>query len=215
MIQTQIIPSLLSMNFASIENEMKRIPNTVNILHLDIMDGNFVNNISFGPVVVKHIRKYTDKLLDTHLMISDPDRYIDEFYKAGSDMISFHIETVRNASKTIAHIKELQMKAGIALNPETPVEDVLPYLQEADYFLVMSVHPGFAGQKFIPEVLSKIEMLAQKREGDNYAIEIDGGINRETSLQAKKSGADWIVSGSYLFSSVDFNKRIEEMLNDR
>jgi len=203
------------MNFASIENEMKRIPNTVNILHLDIMDGNFVNNISFGPVVVKHIRKYTDKLLDTHLMISDPDRYIDEFYKAGSDMISFHIETVRNASKTIAHIKELQMKAGIALNPETPVEDVLPYLQEADYFLVMSVHPGFAGQKFIPEVLSKIEMLAQKREGDNYAIEIDGGINRETSLQAKKSGADWIVSGSYLFSSVDFNKRIEEMLNDR
>jgi len=215
MIQTQIIPSLLSMNFASIENEMKRIPNTVNILHLDIMDGNFVNNISFGPVVVKHIRKYTDKLLDTHLMISAPDRYIEEFYKAGSDMISFHIETVQDTSETIRHIKELNMKAGIALNPETPVEDVLPYLKEADYFLVMSVHPGFAGQKFIPEVLRKVEILVKEREGDDFAIEIDGGINRETSLLAKKSGADWIVSGSYLFSSVDSNKRIEEMLNDR
>lgn len=211
----RIVPSLLSMNFSSIERELAGIPGNVKMLHLDIMDGVFVDNITFGPVIVKHIRENTKLLLDTHLMIKDPDKYIEEFRRAGSDMISFHIETAENPSKTIDKIKSMGMLAGIALNPETSVDSVIPFLDSADYLLVMSVHPGFAGQAFIEETLKKVETLKCMRGTRKYSIEIDGGINRETSLIAKRKGADWIVSGSYLFSSDDFNRRVEEMLNDQ
>lgn len=212
--ELRIVPSLLSMDFSSIERELSKMPPTVKMLHLDIMDGVFVRNITFGPVIVKHIRKHTKLLLDTHLMISNPDAYIEDFKGAGSDMISFHIETVEEPGKTIERIKGLGMLAGLALNPETEIESVLPFVGSADYFLVMSVHPGFAGQSFIEDTLRKVETLSKFKGKGKYSIEIDGGINRETSLMAKRKGADWIVSGSYLFSSDDFNKRVEEMIND-
>ncbi len=210
----EILPSLLSMDFSNIEKSLSEIPNNVNILHLDIMDGVFVNNITFGPVIIKHIRKHTNKLLDAHLMIIDPDKYIDVFAKNNIDMISFHIETVKNPINTIKKIKSFNIKAGIAINPETSLDKVMSYIDKIDYILIMSVNPGFAGQSFIENVLDKVKVLSQLKNKYQFKIEIDGGINYETAKQSIQSGVDWLVSGSFLFNQKNLKQAVEKMKNE-
>lgn len=212
----EVIPSLLSMDLSCIKSELKKIPDSVNMLHLDVMDGHFVDNITFGPVVLRSIRKNTKKLIDAHLMISEPERYYDRFILEGADFISFHQETADNPLKLIKGIKGNGAKAGIAINPETEAGECEKLLKHLDYVLIMSVHPGFAGQTFIYEALEKISYLntIRKKRGYDFAIEIDGGINGETAKDAIASGADWIVTGSYLFQNGNIKRKIERMIYD-
>lgn len=189
------------------------IPENVNMLHLDIMDGHFVDNITMGPFIVKWIRKNTALKLDAHLMISDPARYMDRFIQAGIDLVSFHVETVDDAGGLIEHIKHKGVRPGIAINPDTDIETIKPYMGDVDYVLVMSVFPGFAGQSFISNVLDKVAALKTMQNKYDFAIEIDGGINDKTAPLALRNGANWIVTGSYLFSSDDMEKTVQEMLN--
>ena len=209
----EIIPSLLSMDFSCIERSLRDIPDNVNILHLDIMDGVFVNNITFGPFIAGFIRKNTQKLLDAHLMISKPEQYAQRFADSGVNMISFHIETCEDPMKLIDELHDKGIKAGIAVNPETDIHSIDVYIENIDYVLIMSVHPGFAGQKFIPDVLEKIEILKEMQSRYNFSIEIDGGINGDTARIAIERGAQWIVTGSYLFSQSDMKQTIKDLLN--
>ncbi len=209
----EIIPSLLSMDFSCIERSLRDIPDNVNILHLDIMDGVFVNNITFGPFIAGFIRKNTDKILDAHLMISRPEQYVQRFADSGVNMISFHIEACEDPMKLIDELHDKGIKAGIAVNPETDIHSIDAYIEYIDYVLIMSVHPGFAGQKFIPDVLEKIEILKEMQSRYNFSIEIDGGINGDTARIAIERGAQWIVTGSYLFSQSDMKQTIKDLLN--
>ena len=209
----EIIPSLLSMDFSCIERSLRDIPDNVNILHLDIMDGVFVNNITFGPFIAGFIRKNTDKILDAHLMISRPEQYVQRFADSGVNMISFHIEACEDPMKLIDELHDKGIKAGIAVNPETDIHSIDVYIENIDYVLIMSVHPGFAGQKFIPDVLEKIEILKEMQSRYNFSIEIDGGINGDTARIAIERGAQWIVTGSYLFSQSDMKQTIKDLLN--
>lgn len=213
LIRTEVLPSLLSMDFSCMSRVLKDMPDCIHMLHLDIMDGHFVDNITMGPFMVKWIRQNTNLQLDAHLMISDPARYIDRFIEAGIDLVSFHIETVDDAGNLIKHIKQKGVKPGIAINPDTDIETIKPYMGNIEYVLVMSVFPGFAGQSFISNVLDKVKTLKAMQEQYDFAIEIDGGINDKTAPLALKSGANWIVTGSYLFSSDDMEKTAQEMLN--
>lgn len=214
MSRIEILPSLLSMDFSCMKNGLARLPQNANILHLDVMDGNFVSNITFGPFIAGFIRKNTDKLLDAHLMISDPEKYAPEFAKNGVNYISFHIETADDPIKLINDLHSRGVKAGIAVNPETDIHTVDDYLDYVDYILVMSVHPGFAGQTYIHDVLPKLDYLKNERRDRKYAIEIDGGINYETAALSIQHGADWLVTGSFLFKSEDMEKTIHRMKNE-
>lgn len=211
--RTEVLPSLLSMDFSCMKHALASMPENIHMLHLDIMDGHFVDNITMGPFIIKWIRQNTALKLDAHLMISDPSHYMDRFIDAGIDLVSFHIETVDDAGKLIAHIKDKGVKAGIALNPDTDIETVKPYIGDIDYVLVMSVFPGFAGQSFIHDVLNKVRILKTMQEQYDFAIEIDGGINGQTAPLAVKSGANWIVTGSYLFSSDDMARTAGEIID--
>lgn len=208
----QIIPSLLSIDIKNLEKSISNIPSSVKILHLDVMDGHFVDNITFGPHFVKVIRELTDRYLDVHLMIENPDKYFERFIDAGATHISFHIETTKNPILLIKKLKKRKIKSGIVLNPETELEKIVPYLDYVDYVLVMSVHPGFAGQKFLKYTLKKIRRLKMLRGSRKYKIEIDGGINDKTGKDAIKAGADWIVSGSYLFNG-DIRKNLKRIID--
>ena len=198
----EIAPSILSADFSNLADEIKKCETAgVKILHIDVMDGHFVPNITIGPVVIESLRKKTKMILDTHLMITDPEKYIEPFAKVGSDWLTFHIEAVKNPLSLIKKIKSLKLKAGVSLNPATPVSELSKYLKELDLVLVMSVNPGFGGQGFIPSVLKKISELKRMIKNKNVKISVDGGINFDTIGGVVKAGSDIVVAGNSVFRS--------------
>lgn len=200
-------PSILAADHAALAEGLKVVvENHLEWIHLDIMDGNFVPNISFGPQVVKDLRKRNDTLFfDTHLMLARPDKYIEKFIQAGSQLVTIHIEPEYDVAGTLKRIRELGCQAGISLNPDTPVERILPLLNSVDLVLVMSVFPGFGGQSFIESVLPKIETLARERDarGLNFRIEVDGGVDTRTAPLCLAAGADTLVAGTAFFKATD------------
>ena len=211
----KILPSILSADFANLERDIKELESIgIDMFHIDVMDGNFVPNISFGFPIIESIRPKTDKVFDCHLMIANPENYVEQFCKVGCDMVSFHIEATNHADKVIQVIKDNGKKAGIVINPQTSIESIKYLLPKLDYVLIMTVNPGFGGQKFIPEMLEKIEELAKLREEKNYnfLIEVDGGINIETSKACRDKGADLLVCGSFLFGASNKENTLGELL---
>lgn len=211
----KILPSILSADFANLERDVRELEQIgIDMIHIDVMDGNFVPNISFGFPIIEAIRSKTDKIFDCHLMIARPEEYVERFCNAGCDMVSFHIEATNHADRVIQIIRNSGKKAGIVLNPQTPIESVKYLLPKLDYVLIMTVNPGFGGQKFIPEMLEKIEELAKIREekGYSFLIQVDGGVNVETSKLCRDKGADLLVCGSFLFGAEDKEKTLGELL---
>lgn len=209
----KISPSILACNFARLEENIKMVSPFCQYIHIDVMDGVFVNNISIGIPVVKSLRGLFDNVFDVHLMIIDPLKYIEAFANAGSDIITFHVEAQSNIEATIKKIKECGKKAGISIKPNTKVEGIRPYLKDLDLVLVMSVEPGFGGQKFMPSAIDKIRELKQLKDknGYHYEIEVDGGINAETAKLVKDAGADVIVAGSFVFNSLNPKETIDKL----
>ena len=204
----QISPSILSADFSQLGNEIKRLIDAgADMVHVDVMDGHFVPNLTIGPPVIKALKKNSSIPFDVHLMISPVHKYIEAFANAGADIITIHPEATEDLQNSINKIKELKKKVGISLNPETKIDVVKKFLNQIDLILIMSVNPGFGGQKFMPEVLKKIKNLVdiRKKEGTNFDIEIDGGINFENSKQAIEAGANILVSGTTIFKSNDGN----------
>ncbi|MGL1933769.1 MAG: ribulose-phosphate 3-epimerase [Fibrobacterales bacterium] len=195
-------PSILSADFSNLAKDIKEAElGGAGFIHLDIMDGHFVPNISFGPVVIKGLRKVTDLPFDCHLMIDEPSRYIPEFIKAGADIVTFQIESTNHADRTINLIKELGAKAGVSINPGTPISAIEPVLDIVDMVLIMSVNPGFGGQKLIPYTLEKVKAIrALKPDLD---IEVDGGIKLENIKEVQEAGANIFVAGSAVFGQDD------------
>ena len=210
----QISPSILSADFSQLGNELKRLEEGgADLIHVDVMDGHFVPNLTIGPPVIKALKKNCSIKFDVHLMISPVHKYIDAYSEAGADIITIHPEATEDLSGSIRKIKELGKKVGVSLNPETKVDVIKDYLDKIDLVLIMSVNPGFGGQKFMPEVLSKIKELKKIQEEKNidFDIEIDGGINFENSKIAIKAGANILVSGTTIFKSNngDIKKNID------
>ncbi|MEJ2368329.1 MAG: ribulose-phosphate 3-epimerase [Acidobacteriota bacterium] len=200
-----LAPSILSADFADLAGQIRLVAPHSRMLHVDVMDGHFVPNITLGPPVVRSLRKATELPLDCHLMIEAPDRYLSDFAEAGADYLSVHQETCPHLHRTITRIREQGMRPGVVVNPATPIETLDEILPFVDYVLVMSVNPGFGGQKFIPAALGKIRRLREKvsRAGLKTAIEVDGGVDPETVPPLLEAGADWFVSGSAVFHSPD------------
>ncbi|MGA2117363.1 MAG: ribulose-phosphate 3-epimerase [Bryobacteraceae bacterium] len=210
----EIIPSILSADFARLADEMTRVERGgARILHLDVMDGHFVPNITIGPPVVESLRKATKAHLDVHLMIENPERYVTDFVHAGANSVSVHWEACRHLDGTLEMIRSAKAMAGVVLNPATPVEVLEDVLHVADYVLLMSVNPGFGGQKLIPYVLEKVRKLAEMRRVKRLAlpIEIDGGVHPENLAEVVRAGCDWIVTGSAIFHSPDAEATVRRM----
>lgn len=199
----ELSPSLLSADFTNLKSDIEILDKSgVKYLHLDVMDGTFVPNISFGPMIIKQLRPLTNMVFDVHLMIEDPDRYVQIFKDAGADILTVHYEACKHLHRTISYIKSLGMKAGVSLNPATNI-DVLDYvLEDLDLVLVMSVNPGFGGQSFIPSALDKIKNLKEKikERNLNVIVEVDGGVKTTNVKDVVEAGADLIVSGSDVFA---------------
>ena len=211
----QIAPSILAANFAKLGDEVKEVEKAgAQLIHIDVMDGHFVPNISFGSIVLDAIRPITDLPLDVHLMIENPDQYIEQFAKAGADYITVHVEACRHLHRTIQLIRSYGVKPGVVLNPHTPIESIQHILEDIDMVLFMTVNPGFGGQKFIHSVVPKIEALAAiiKERNLDIAIEIDGGINAETIIPCAKAGATIFVAGSAIYSKEDRSAALQEIL---
>ena len=204
----QISPSILSADFNQLGNEIKRLEEAgADMIHVDVMDGHFVPNLTMGPPVIKALRKYTKLPFDVHLMISPVHKYIKDYADAGADIITIHPETTDNLEDSIQHIKKLNKKIGISLNPETQIEVVKKFLEKIDLVLIMSVHPGFGGQKFIPKVLDKIKELKKIKDQQNlnFDIEVDGGINFDNNKLVIEAGANILVSGTTIFKNNNGN----------
>ncbi len=200
-----VAPSLLAANFARLAEEIARVEPEADWLHLDVMDGHFVPNITFGPDLVAAVRAETDLPLDVHLMIEDPDRHLAAFARAGANFLTVHVEACPHLQRTLAHIRELGCRPGVALNPHTPLELIRYVLDDVDLVLLMTVNPGFGGQRFLPSVVPKVRRLAAwlGRRGRRIHIEVDGGINPETAAIVSAAGADVLVAGSAVFGNPD------------
>jgi len=207
-----ISPSLLSADFGNLQRDIEMVNRSqADWFHLDIMDGVFVPNISYGMPVIKAIKKHAKKPLDVHLMIIDPDRYIDDFQKAGADILTVHYETCNHLHRTVQNIKSKGMKAGVSLNPHTPVHLLKDIIADVDLVLIMSVNPGFGGQKFIPNAINKIKEFKQLiiENHSNALIEVDGGVDHTNAKTLVEAGCDVLVAGSYIFGAEDPEKKIE------
>ncbi len=207
-----VAPSVLSADFSRLEDDLQSMTAAgADFLHLDVMDGHFVPNITFGPFICGALRKLSTLPLDAHLMISRPDNYLEPFAKSGIDGLTIHVEADADVSSTLARIGELGMKRGISLKPDTPLEKILPYLNQLDLVLVMSVEPGFGGQVFNPGAVEKIAELDRRRAAESleFLINVDGGINGETGPLCREAGADILVSGSWLFGAEDRPGRVQ------
>ncbi|MBI4442142.1 MAG: ribulose-phosphate 3-epimerase [Acidobacteria bacterium] len=210
----EIFPSILSANMARLAEETEKVKaGGAKAIHVDVMDGHFVPNITIGPPVVSSLRSATDLLLDVHLMIEAPDRYIADFVRAGAAMVSVHQEAVVHLDRTLRLIRSSGAEAGVALNPATPVETLSVVLEAVDFVLVMSVNPGFGGQSFLPYTLYKVRQLERLRQerGLDYHIEVDGGLKPDNVAEVARAGADWIVAGSSVFHSPDPRQAVEQM----
>jgi ribulose-phosphate 3-epimerase len=209
-----VAPSFLSANFLNLEADCKMINESeADWFHLDVMDGRFVPNITFGPMIIEFIRKTTTKFFDVHLMILEPEKYVEDFKKAGADMLTVHEECCVHLHRNIQQIKSLGMQCGVALNPHTPVESLKEVLDDIDMVLIMSVNPGFGGQKFIPNTLNKIRTLRRmiNERGIATKIEIDGGVTLENATAIVKAGADVLVAGNTVFKSKDPKDTIAQL----
>src|SRR6056297_3275608 len=203
-IKKQIVPSLLSADFAKLEQEIRAVENAgASRIHLDVMDGHFVPNITFGPIIVKAIRKLTDCHLETHLMISEPEKYLKQFIEAGSDTLLFQVEVGENISENLARIRELGAKPGLVINPPTEFEKLKPFLDKIDHLLIMTVNPGFGGQKLIMDVIEKIKRARPFADKYDFRLEVDGGVNLSTIDEVVKAGADLFVAGSAVFGGAN------------
>ncbi|MBI2574670.1 ribulose-phosphate 3-epimerase [Candidatus Woesearchaeota archaeon] len=201
----KVIPSILSADFSKLGEEIKKVEKYADGIHFDAMDGHFVPNITYGPVVLQAVRRATKLPIDADLMIENPDRYVEDFAKAGADIITVHIEADKHIHRTLNRIRELGRKPAVSLNPSTPVSAIENVIEEVDMVLVMTVNPGFGGQKFIETSLTKIRKLREllDSKGLSTDIEVDGGINAETAKKAVASGATMLVAGNYVFNSAD------------
>lgn len=220
MYTNKIAPSILAADYANFASELKRIEETdAEYVHIDIMDGQFVPNISFGADVVASMRKHSKLVFDCHLMVVDPERYVEAYAQAGADIMTIHTESTKHIHGALQKIKAAGMKAGVVINPGTPVSDLKPVLNLVDQVLIMTVNPGFGGQAFIPECLEKVEEVASLREtlGLTFDIEVDGGVDNKTIAACQKAGANIFVAGSYLFKASDLVRQVQTLrtaLND-
>ncbi|MGI1656781.1 ribulose-phosphate 3-epimerase [Streptococcus uberis] len=220
MYTNKIAPSILAADYANFASELKRIEETdAEYVHIDIMDGQFVPNISFGADVVASMRKHSKLVFDCHLMVVDPERYVEAYVQAGADIMTIHTESTKHIHGALQKIKSAGMKAGVVINPGTPVSALKPVLNLVDQVLIMTVNPGFGGQAFIPECLEKVEEVASLREtlGLTFDIEVDGGVDNKTIAACQKAGANIFVAGSYLFKASDLVSQVQTLrtaLND-
>lgn len=210
----KIAPSILAADYANFAQELKRIDETsADYVHIDIMDGQFVPNISFGADVVASLRKHSKLVFDCHLMVVEPERYVDAFAQAGADIMTIHVEATKHIHGALQKIKKAGLKAGVVINPGTPVSALEPVLSLVDQVLIMTVNPGFGGQAFIPEMLDKVKQVATWREEGGYAfdIEVDGGVDDKTIKACQEAGANVFVAGSHLFKASDLTSQVQTL----